>query len=139
MNPMRALPFAVLLSAQFLARTGLDWFAPPADFHFRSTVSTLLGVGIFLAASMWAAWRSNSFAAGVAAGALTAGLAAAISIAGAAAMLAVWHDPQTLNAIRSSGGIEEVFVLPVMMIVPGLILGTAGSAASTACKKLLFA
>ena len=37
--------FAVLFSAQFLARTTLDWFMPTLDFHIRATVSTVLAVG----------------------------------------------------------------------------------------------
>lgn len=129
--------FAVLFSAQFLARTTLDWFMPTLDFHTRATVSTVLGVGTLLAAGFWASWRSDSFAAGVVAGVVTAGLAAIISITGAATLLAIWHDPQTMAAIRGSGGLEEVFSLPVIMALPGVFLGCVGGAACTAIKRLL--
>src|SRR5260370_10273740 len=37
--------FAALFSAQFLMRTALDWFLPPSNFGFRSTVSTAVAVG----------------------------------------------------------------------------------------------
>ena len=129
--------FAALFSAQFLTRMALDWFLPPPDFHTRSTVSTVLGVVTLLAAGFWAAWRSGSFAAGALAGVLTAGLASITSIAGAAAMLALWHDPQTMAAIRGSGGFEEVVSLPVTMVLPGIVLGACGGVASAALKRAL--
>lgn len=129
--------FAALFSAQFLTRTALDWFVPPIEFHTRSTVSTAFGVGILLAAGFWAAWRSDSFATGAVAGVMTAGLASVTSIAGAAATLAIWHDPQVMAAIRGSGGLDEVFGLPLVMVFPGLLLGAVGGVASTALKRLL--
>ena len=129
--------FAVLFSAQFLARTALDWFLPPADFHARSTVSTALGVGVLLVAGFWATWRSDSFRAAAIAGVLTASLASVTSIIGAAVMLAFWHGPQTLTAIRSSGGLEEVFSLPLMMVLPGALFGVCGGVASAGLKRLL--
>jgi len=128
---------AALFSAQFLTRMALDWFLPPLDFHTRSTVSTALGVGILLVAGFWAAWQSDSFAAGAVAGVVTAGLASITSIVGAAALLAIWHDPQTLAAIRRSGGLGEVFSLPLMMFLPGPLLGAGGGVASMALKRLL--
>jgi len=36
----------------------------------------------------------------------------------------IWHDPATLKAAADSGGIEEAYVLPFIMIVPALIVGT---------------
>jgi len=129
--------FAALFSAQFLTRTALDWFVPPLDFHTRSTISTALGVGTLLAAGFWAAWRSDSFATGAVAGVVTAGLASVTSIAGAAGMLAIWHDPQAMAAIRGSGGLDEIFCLPFMMVFPGLLLGAGGGVACTALKRLL--
>lgn len=129
--------FAALFSAQFLVRTALDWFQPPLDFHLRSTVSTLIGVGTLVVAGFWPAWRSSSLFAGAIAGALTAGIASIISIVGAAVMLAIWHDPQTMAAIRGSGGFEEVVSLPPIMLLPGVLFGTCGGAASAGLKSLL--
>jgi hypothetical protein len=128
--------FAALFSAQFLMRTALDWFVPAVDFHARSTASMVLAVGTLLAAGFWAGWRSDSFASGAVAGVLTAGLASVTSIVGAAAMLAIWHDPQTMAAIRGSGGLEEVVSLPLMMVLPGVLFGVSGGVASTALKRL---
>jgi hypothetical protein len=125
-----------LFGAAFVARTALDWFAPPLDFHTRATVSTDLGVGILLMTGFWAAWRAGSFVAGIVAGVAAAVIGAVISIVGAAALLAIWHDPQTMAAIRGSGGLGEVFTLPLMMVLPGLVLGTIGGIAGAAGKRL---
>jgi hypothetical protein len=43
--------------------------------------------------------------------------------------MAIWHDPDALQAIAGSGGTEDVFVLPFMMIVPAAIVGAAGALA----------
>jgi len=129
--------FVVLLSAQFLTRTAMDWFMPPLDFHTRSAVSTALSVAILLAAGLWAGWRSDSFSSGAFAGVLTAGLASVPSIAGAIALFCIWHDPQTMAAIRGSGGLGEVFSLPLMMLLPGLLLGACGGIVSIGLKRLL--
>ena len=131
--------FAVLFSAQFLFRTGLDWFLPPLDFHFRSTVSTAIGAGTLAAAGFWATWRSHTLASSAISGSLTAAIASIPSIVGAAIMLAIWHDPQTVAAIRGSGGFEEVVSLPLLMILPGALFGTCGGLAGAGLKRLILA
>ena len=138
----RAGVWAALFAAATIARTALDWFAPPVDFHTRATVSTFLGIGLLLATGLWAAMRVGSLAdraadfgarlvAGTVAGIAAAALAAIISVAGAAVLLAIWHDPMTMSAIRASGGLAEVFVLPFAMILPGWALGTIGGIAGS--------
>jgi len=129
--------FAALFSAQFLIRTALDWFLPTANFHFRSTASTAVGACTLSAAGFLAAWRSDSFATGAIGGSLTAAIAAIMSIAGGAVMLAIWHDPQTLAAIRGSGGIAEALTLPLFMVLPGALFGAFGGVASAGLKGLL--
>jgi hypothetical protein len=128
--------WAFLFGGAFVARTAIDWFMPTDDFYTRATVSTFLGFGTLLAAGFWAAWRSDSFAAGTLAGVAIAGLGALVSVAGAAALLAVAHDPTTMAAIRGSGGLAEVFTLPFTLVVPGLVLGTVGGAAGATVRKL---
>lgn len=47
---------------------------------------------------------------------------------GTALMLAVWHDPATLDAWRRSGGLEEAFIdVPVKVIEFGAAIGTFGA------------
>jgi hypothetical protein len=118
--------WAALFGAAFVTRTALDWLAPPADFTTRATVSTFLGVGILLAAGFWASWRSGSFVAGTVAGVVTTAMGAVVSLVGAASLLAIWHDTATMAAIDGSGGLSEVFTLPLAMVIPGGLLGTVG-------------
>jgi hypothetical protein len=129
--------WAVLFSGAFIARTAYDWLVPTHDFHTRSAVSTGLGVAILVSVGFHAAWRSRSLAAGTIAALVTSQIAAGLSVAGALILLAVWHDPQTTSAIAGSGGLAEVFVLPFMMAVPGLILGTASGAAGSLLRARL--
>src|SRR5213075_47771 len=85
-----------------------------------------LAVAILLAAGFRAAWRSGLLRSGVLAGVATTLLAALISIIGTGSLFAVWHDPLTLAAIQGSGGLDEVFMLPVLLVIPGIVLGALG-------------
>jgi hypothetical protein len=128
--------WAALFGAAFIARTAMDWLDPTVDFHARSMVSTLLGIGILLVAGFAAGRRSGSIAAGTALALATTAVGAAISIIGAAALLATWHDPGTMAAIRGSGGLSEAFTLPIMMVVPGAVFGTVGGAAGAIVRRV---
>jgi hypothetical protein len=128
--------WATMLAAAFAARTALDWLVPTTDFLARSRISTLLAAGILLLASGWAAWRSGSLASGPLFGVAVAVLAVPMKMGGAAVMLALWHDPVTMSAIRGSGGLEEVFTLPLAMLLPAAVLGLAGGAAGRAASTL---
>jgi hypothetical protein len=59
-----------------------------------------------------------------------------ISVIGAAGLLAIWHDAETMAAIRASGGLGEVFTMPVMMIIPGAVLGTLGGVVGATIRRL---
>jgi hypothetical protein len=95
-----ARPRAVLFASAFVARNALDMLRPTTDFSTRSEVSTALAAGILLSAGFWTAWRSGSFAAGVAAGLATTAIAAVLDFGGTAALLAIWHDPRTMTRVR---------------------------------------
>jgi hypothetical protein len=129
--------WALIFSGAFIARTAYDWLVPTTEFHVRAEVSTYIGVATFLLMGFWAAWRSGSVIAGTVVAALASQIAAVFSAIGASALLAVWHDPQTLRAIAGSGGLEEVYLLPFMMIVPALILGTIAGAAGRFSRAAL--
>lgn len=128
--------WGAVFGAAVVGRNALDWFVPPVDFHARATLSTEIGAGLLLATGCWAAWRSGSLVAGTVAGVATAAIGAVISIAGAAVLLAIWHDPQTLEAVGGSGGMSEVFTLPLLMVLPGVLLGTIGGIAGAAGHRL---
>ena len=123
---------ALLFGGAFVARTAMDWLWPPANFHTRSLISTLVAVSILLVTGFFASWKSGSILAGGLSGLTTTALAAIMSTVSVLALLAIWHDAPTLQAIEDSGGLSEVFFLPMMSIVPGVLFGATGGVAGTA-------
>jgi len=69
-------------------------------------------------------------------GLFAAGLALPIQLAGAGLLLALWHDPSTVAAIRASGGLEEVFTLPLLTILPAVVFGAIGGAIGAKIGRL---
>jgi hypothetical protein len=134
-----AWSWAALMGAAFVVRTAMDWLVPTSDFHGRSLVSTLLGIGLLLAVGFRASWRSRSFLAGAVGGVVVSTIGAAISVAGAGVLFVFWHDPHTMALIAASGGLGEVFTMPVMLILPGLIVGAIGGAAGASIRRLVAA
>jgi hypothetical protein len=115
--------------AAMVIRDAFDWFVPTTDFNTRSLVTTLTALALFLAAGLWVAWRSGSLRSGLLAGFVTSATAALVSIVGSAFLLSIWHDPQTFAGIANSGGLGEVFELPVLLIVPATLVAAIGAAA----------
>ena len=121
--------WAALLALLTLGRSVLDVFVPPASFATRATVTTYAHIAIFIAVGFRAAWRGRSLADSVAA-ALSAQIMAVLMIfAGTGAFLAIWHDPHTLANIERSGGIGELFTLPLIVTGPAVLLSILGGAA----------
>ena len=118
--------WAALLSGTFIARTAYDWFVPTDYFQDRSLVSTWLVFAILVSAGFRAAWQSGLLRSGLLAGIATTALSAVISILGVGSLYLVWHDPSTLAAIQGSGGLAEALMLPLMLVVPGMLLGAFG-------------
>jgi len=118
--------WAALFAVSFLVRTAIDWRMPTTDFHIRATVSTSLGIGIFLLAGFWAGWRTGSVKGAAIVGLATAAFAVPLQIIGDLLLVALWHDPATLAAIRGSGGLGEVFSMPLMTIIPCVLIATLG-------------
>ena len=128
--------WAVVFAVAFLVRTAIDWHMPTGDFQTRSAVSTLVGIGIFLMAGFWAGSRSGSYIAGAVVGLAIATLALPIQLVGAVLLLAGWHDPSVFTAIRSSGGLEEVFTMPVITVIPSVLFGAIGGVLGTKTRRL---
>jgi len=118
--------WAALLSGSFITRTALDWFVPPSNFYTRSFVSTWLAVAILFCAGFYASWQSGLLRSGVLAGIATTLFSAVICAVGTGCLLAIRHDAPTLDAIQGSGGLAEVFTLPLLLVVPGTFLGAVG-------------
>jgi hypothetical protein len=128
---------AALLAAAFLVRAAFDWHAPTGDFATRSSVLTAVTAAILTAAGFVHARRSANFRSGMFAGAATALLAIGFNAIGAALLLLGSHDAATLAAIEASGGIVEVFVLPVLLVVPGAVLGLLGAGVATLPRRVV--
>ena len=128
---------ALLFSGAFVIRQAYDFRVPTTDFLFRSQLTTYTAIAILAGSSFWAAWRSGSLIAGIVVTALMTQIAAVLSVAGVSLLLAIWHDPATMSAITGSGGLEEAYVLPFMMIVPALIVGTPAGAIGSVGRRLL--
>lgn len=126
--------WALLFGLAFVARTAFDWMMPTTDFVVRSMVSTYLAVGIVLTAAILASWRSRAVQAGTLAGVVVTVCAALVSVPGVALLLAFQHDEQTLLAAAGSGGLSEAFSLPLMLILPGAIVGTLGGVIGRAAR-----
>jgi hypothetical protein len=128
---------AALLAMAFLVRAAVDWHVPTGDFATRSSVLTAVTAAILTAAGFVRARRSANFRSGMFAGAATALLAIGFNAIGAALLLLGSHDAATLAAIEASGGIIEVFVLPVLLVVPGAVLGLLGAGVATLPRRVV--
>lgn len=129
--------WGALFGVAIVIRTALDWFVPTQDFSVRSAISTYVGIGLLLAAGFWSAWRSGSMKSGTLSAVLAAAIGSLISVIGATGMLVMFHDPQTMNAIAGSGGLGEVFTMPIALVVDGMVFGTIGGAVGAAAQQKL--
>ncbi|MCM3878844.1 MAG: permease prefix domain 2-containing transporter [Vicinamibacterales bacterium] len=129
--------WGALFASATVARTAMDWLAPPSDFHTRAAISTYLAASVLVATGFAAAWRSRTWVAGTVSGIAATVIAGVLSVVGAGLLLAIWHDPATLAAIRGSGGLIESVTLPLVMVVPGAVLGTLGGIAGQQAGRSL--
>jgi hypothetical protein len=122
-------PWGVALAASVVFRDALDWWlSPTQDFYARSLVSSVTAIAMFTGSGLWTGWLSRSLRGGALAGVLTGAIAAAIETAASLGQLAIQHDAHTMRMIAASGGLEEVFVLPFIVIVPGTFCASIGAA-----------
>jgi hypothetical protein len=128
--------WAALFSGAFVARQAVDLLIPTHDFALRAQVTTYTGVALMAATSFWSAWRSGSFASGVVVTIVMSQIAAVFSVIGVTLLLAIWHDPATLKAAADSGGVGEAYVLPFIMIVPAVIVGSVAAAVGSVGSKV---
>jgi len=128
--------WSLVFAALFVSRAAYDWLVPTTQFATRSAVSTWSGVAVLFIVAASAAWRSRSFVAGLLVAMITSQVAAVMSVVGAAILLAIWHDAETQRAIAGSGGLEEAFILPFVMIIPAVIVGSVASAAASLGRRI---
>lgn len=128
---------ALLLFVAIIGRTAFDWLAPTADFSTRATVSTVTSATILTIAGFIAASRSRSALAGTVAGTIIPLVIAPFVVLGMFFLLAVNHDPESLAAISASGGLSEALTFPLMLTIPGAILGTTGGLLARAAQRFV--
>jgi hypothetical protein len=131
---LAAVP-AMLITLTFTVRDLFDTRAPvtytPGVIHPRSAIMSWTLVLIFAFAGARAVWLTKRIRSGVFVALITAALGGIGSILTAAAMLAIWHDPATLQAWQSSGGLDEaLWGVPLLLIPIGLVTGTIGATVS---------
>ena len=118
--------WAMLFAAAYLIRTAIDWRLPTTDFQMRATVTTSVAFAIFLLAGLLAGARSGSVRSGAIVGVVAAAFAIPLQLVGAVVLIALWHDPATLSAIRGSGGLSEVFTMPFFIVIPCILISAVG-------------
>lgn len=122
-----SVAWGVLLGIATTIRFLFDAFAPVSSYVARADLSTWSHVGICLCAGFWSAWRSGHVRTGTLV-ALSASIVNAVfSIGATIAIVAIWHDTRTLRAIDQAGGLDESFVLPVMIVPVIALIGTVGA------------
>ena len=127
--------WGVSIGYALVVRYLLDTLVPPENYWLRATILTYVIFGVSLFAGFRAAWRMQSSRAGVLISISAASIGGLLSIAGTAVMLVVWHDPATLQAWRSSGGLEEAFIdVPLKLVAIGAVLGLAGALAAASLR-----
>ena len=127
-------PFGVLVGATLVVRYVFDTLDPvrytPGVVHPRSRIMSQMLVGILALSALRGAWRTTHLRAGVLIAVVTAVIGGVISVIGTVALLAIWHDPATLTAWDTSGGLDEALVgVPMLMIPIALVSGTVGAIA----------
>ncbi|MBY0494240.1 MAG: hypothetical protein K2Y23_08485 [Cyanobacteria bacterium] len=118
---------ALALAAIYESRLLLDWFVPTTNFAPRSEVTTLLMISTLLVIGAASTMRARSFTAGVASTAAAVIGSAIICTVATGFIYANWRSAEVLAAINGSGGLREAFTLPIMLIVPGTIIGALGA------------
>jgi hypothetical protein len=123
--------WALVLAAVFEARTAYDWFVPTTDFRPRSEVTTYMMISLLLVIGASSTMRTRSFKAGVVS-TLSALLGSAVICSAVTSLMYwSWRSPALLVAIQQSGGLAEVVTLPILLIVPGTIVGAIGASVAS--------
>jgi hypothetical protein len=119
--------WALAVAALFEARTAWDWFVPTTNFVPRSEMTTLVTIATLLVIGASSTMRTRSFKAGIVSTATALIGSALICSVVTTLMYWYWHSAELIAAIDRSGGLSEVYSLPIMLIVPGTLIGAFGA------------
>jgi hypothetical protein len=134
--------WGALVSAILVTRYLFDTLAPvrytQGVVHPRSAVMSYALIATFVFGSGWQAWRSGHLGSGVLVAFATAAFGGALGAVGTLACLAIWHDPETLRAVRTSGGLAEaLWGVPLLLFPIGLITGATGAIAGRLARAIV--
>ena len=131
--------WALLFALALVVRAAADAFVPTDSFATRAAVTRYVAVNIWLSAGFACGWRTASLTGAIVGGGITAVLACLLVYAGTAAILGVvvvsGNDAAWVS-IQRSGGVAEMFVLPVLAVVPAMALATIGGAAALLTRRV---
>jgi hypothetical protein len=135
--------WGAVVAAILVTRYLFDTLAPvrytPGVIHARSAIMSYALIATFAFGSGWQAWRSGRLGSGVLVAFATATFGGALSAAVTLVCLAVWHDPATLRAIQSSGGLAEaLWGVPLMLVPIGLVTGATGAVAGRLARAIVY-
>jgi len=119
--------WALLLATLYVGRTIWDWFAPTTNFAPRAQMTTLTMISTLLVIGASSRLRTQSVTAGIVSTASALLVAAIVDVVAIAAIYWNWRSAELVANINGSGGLQEALTLPIMMIVPGTIIGTLGA------------
>jgi hypothetical protein len=113
--------FGVVAGAALGSRFVLDALVPlrPTDYGLRAAVLSWSLLAIFSLAGLRTAWRTGHVRAGVLVAMTASVIHSAIGLIIAGVLAA-------LNAPTDPGGRDEVFVVPLIVLVGSIVAGTAG-------------
>ena len=127
-----------VLGAALVARYLFDTLMPPTDYRLRATLLSYAIIVTCLTAGFSGAWRTHSIREGTLTSLSAAAIGAVLSIVGTAVLLAVWHDPATLEAWSAGGGVQEAFLdVPLKVMMLGAVLGISGAVAGKTAAAAL--
>jgi hypothetical protein len=130
----KAWMWGALVGAILITRYLFDTLAPvrytAGVVHPRSAIMSYSLMATLGLCAGWQAWRSGHLRSGVLVALTTAVFGGALSAAGTVACLAIWHDPETLQAVQGSGGLAEaLWGVPLLLVPIGIITGATGALA----------
>ena len=124
--------WAALLAAICVTRYLFDTLAP---IHYtrgvvalRSAVMSWALAGAFFGCGAWHTWRTRNPITGLLLALATASIGGLLTILVTGVSLAIRHDPATMAAIAGSGGIDELWAIPLLLQpLAALVTGSAGA------------
>jgi hypothetical protein len=122
-----ALPWAIAFALTNAARDVLDALVPTDDFHFRSVVSTNLGLATYATAGLVTGWRCGRIVAGTAVSIVMTAMSTAMYLVVALAVSGL------ISArVLHTGGLFDTFDIP---LIGWLFLGVPASCVGAAIGK----